>query len=135
MKNFMTSVAVAAALIPAMSAQSADIGVSIEIAQPGVYGRVDIGRFPQPPAVVLTIPVIIEPPRVVLAQPVQPVYLWVPLGHRKDWGKHCRHYNACGVPVYFVRHDWYEEQVMVPHRQRSNDHGQGKGKGRGKDKD
>ena len=29
-----------------------DIGVSISISQPGVYGRIDIGRFPQPAVVV-----------------------------------------------------------------------------------
>ncbi|HXF47142.1 MAG TPA: hypothetical protein VNK91_13585 [Burkholderiaceae bacterium] len=117
----------AAAVAPAMAA---DIGVSIEIAQPGVYGRVDIGRFPQP-AVILPQPVIIEPPRVVV-QPVQPVYMWVPPGHRKDWKKYCRHYNACGVPVYFVRHDWYEQHVKG--RGRGGDDFPGKGKGHGKGK-
>jgi hypothetical protein len=73
-----------------------------------VYGRIDIGRYPQP-AVILPQPVIIEAP-VVHVQP-QPVYLWVPMGHRKNWRKHCREYNACGVPVYFVRHDWYDRNV------------------------
>ena len=48
-----------------------------------------------------------------VAQPVQPVYVWVPQGHRKHWSKHCHDYNACGVPVYFVRHDWYHDHVMV----------------------
>ena len=39
----------AAAAVPA---QATDVGVSIGISQPGVYGRIDIGRFPQPAVVV-----------------------------------------------------------------------------------
>ena len=89
----------------------ADVGVSIQISQPGVYGRVDIGRFPQP-AVVVTQPVVIRP--AVVAQPVQPVYMWVPPGHRKNWRKHCGQYGACGVPVYFVRDGWYQQHVAPP---------------------
>lgn len=125
MKKLLVSLLAAVAAAPAIAA---DIGVSIEIAQPGVYGRIDVGRFPQP-RVILPQPVIIEPPRVVV-QPVQPVYMWVPPGHRKNWKKHCREYNACGVPVYFVRHDWYDEHV----RGRGGDDLPGKGKGHGKGK-
>ncbi len=108
------------------SAQAADVGVSVEISQPGVYGRIDIGRFPQPQVVVAQ-PVIITRPVVVAPAPPEPVYLWVPPGHRKDWRKHCGKYNACGVPVYFVRDDWYDRKVKP--------HGKGKGKGRGHDDD
>jgi hypothetical protein len=133
MRKLKVSCAVAALFLPAVTALTADVGVSIGIAQPGVYGRIDIGRFPQPPAVVAPQPVIIEPPRLVVAKP-QPVYLWVPPGHQKDWGKHCNKYNACGVPVYFVRQDWYEEKVMGPQRGNGgNGHGQGKGHGKGRD--
>jgi len=63
----------------------------------------------------------------VVAQPVQPVYMWVPPGHRKHWSKHCHEYNACGVPVYFVRHDWYRDHVMVA----DGGHGHGNGHGKG----
>jgi hypothetical protein len=107
-----------------------DVGVSIGISQPGVYGRVDIGRFPQP-AVIVSQPVIIAPPpRTVVVQP-QPVYLWVPPGHRKKWAKHCHEYNACGHPVYFVRDDWYEHNVRyADNRGQGKGHGKGKGKGR-----
>lgn len=108
------------------SAQAADVGVSVQISQPGVYGRIDIGRFPQPQVVVAQ-PVIITRPVVVAPAPPEPVYLWVPPGHRKDWRKHCGKYNACGVPVYFVRDDWYDRKVKP--------HGKGKGKGRGHDDD
>jgi hypothetical protein len=112
------------------SAHAADIGVSIGISQPGVYGRIDIGRFPQP-AVVLPQPVIIQPAPVVVHQPVQPVYLWVPPGHRKNWRKHCGQYGACGVPVYFVQDGWYQQHVMVRgdgHPGRGHGHGHGKHK-------
>ena len=130
MKRFIvvmvTAATAAGAFVFTAPARAADVGVSISIAQPGVYGRVDIGRFPQP-AVIVPQPVIIERPRVVVEQ--QPVYLWVPPGHQKDWAKHCKHYNACGVPVYFVRDDWYDQHVMAEHR------GQGKGHGKGKGKD
>ena len=91
----------------AAPAQAADVGVSIGISQPGVYGRVDIGRFPQPQVIVQQ-PVIIQQRH--YPQPVQPVYMWVPPGHQKNWGKHCGRYNACGVPVYFVQDNWYREQ-------------------------
>ncbi len=109
---------------------AAEVGVSVQISQPGVYGRIDIGRFPQPQVVVAQ-PVVIAPPPVVAAQ--SPMYLWVPYGHRKHWRKHCHEYNACGVPVYFVRHDWYRDHVMVVAR--PDHHRKGKGKRGGRDHD
>ena len=121
--------------ITAGAAHAADVGVSVQISQPGVYGRIDIGRFPQP-QVIVTQPVVIAPPPVVVAQPGQPVYMWVPQGHRKHWSKHCHEYNACGVPVYFVRHDWYRDHVMVAgNGQGDHDNHKGKGKGHGKGHD
>jgi hypothetical protein len=106
----------AALVLPTVPAQAGnvDVGVSVQISQPGVYGRIDIGRFPQP-QVIVTQPVVVVPPRVIVAHPVQPVYMWVPPGHRKNWRKHCAGYGACGVPVYFVRHDWYDRHVHAVH--------------------
>lgn len=135
-------------LLSAAAASATDVGVSVQISQPGVYGRVDIGRFPQP-AVIVPQPVIVQPPPVVVAQPravvvqPQPVYMWVPPGHRKNWRHHCHEYGACGVPVYFVRHDWYGQHVMVADGRREHGrdddrgrgHGKGHGKGRGKHDD
>ena len=46
----------------------------------------------------------------------QPVYLWVPPGHQKNWRKHCGRYDACGRPVYFVQDNWYNT-VYVPRYQ------------------
>ena len=96
------------AAAPARAAD-VDVGVSIGISQPGVYGRIDIGRFPQPQVIVQQ-PVIIQRH----ARAPEPVYLWVPPGHQKNWGKHCGRYNACGVPVYFVQERWYRDHVMRP---------------------
>ena len=114
----------ALALAHSGGAAAADVGVSVQISQPGVYGRIDIGRFPQPQVVVAQ-PVIIVRPVVLQQAPPQPGYMWVPPGHRQNWRKHCGQYNACGVPVYFVQDQWYGEHVQ----------GYGKGKYKGKDKD
>ena len=129
------------ALALAAPSFAADVGVSVSVSQPGVYGRVDIGRFPQPQVVVAQ-PVIVQrpvivhqpQPQMVVVQP-EPVYMWVPPGHRKNWRKHCAHYNACGVPVYFVRDDWYGSNVhRGPGRDRDRDDDRGHGHGRGHDK-
>jgi len=45
------------------------------------------------------------------------MYLHVPPGHEKKWRKHCAKYNACGRPVYFVRHDWYNNVYVPRHRE------------------
>ena len=112
MKSFALAAVAAFVCIGAVSpASAADVGVSISVSQPGVYGRVDIGRFPQP-AVVVQQPIYIERP-VRLVSPPQPVYLWVPPGHQKHWSKHCGEYNACGAPVYFVRDEWYQRNVLA----------------------
>jgi hypothetical protein len=104
----------------AASAQTS-VGVSVSVNQPGVYGRIDIGNMPPPP-VVYAKPIIYAPPRVRVVQ--EPMYLYVPPGHQKNWGKHCKRYNACGQPVYFVRESWVRERY-------EHEHG---GKGHGKDK-
>lgn len=61
----------------------------------------------------------------------------IPPGHQKNWSKHCARYNACGVPVYFVREDWYQERYARPQDDRGPgpEQGRGNGKGNGKGKD
>jgi hypothetical protein len=126
-----------AATAPAQ-AGNVDVGVSIGISQPGVYGRIDIGRYPQP-QLIKQQPVVI----VRQAAPPPPMYLWVPPGHQRNWKNHCGAYNACGAPVYFVQERWYNDHVMRDYResprgepmrgerQEGERHDNGKGHGKG----
>jgi hypothetical protein len=146
MKHVFVAVATLAVLAAAPAARAnVDVGVSVQISQPGVYGRVDIGHFPQP-AVVVAQPVLVTPPPpplprpgLIVVRPVAPpppVYMWVPYGHQRNWTHYCSRYHACGVPVYFVRDDWYRHHVHPKYRGKGKDHGdhsRGKGKGRGRD--
>lgn len=124
------------ALLAAGAAQATDVGVSVQIGQPGFYGRIDIGNT-APPPVVLREPVWVQRRPV----HVEPVYMRIPPGHQKHWSKHCARYNACGVPVYFVREDWYQDRYeRRDERGHDDDHGKGKhgkghGHGKGKDRD
>ena len=133
---FIKALTVSALVLAVGSAHAADVGVSVQISQPGVYGRIDLGRFPQP-AVVVAQPVWVAPPVVVAGPRPEPVYMWVPPGHRKNWRQHCRRYQACGTPVYFVQDRWYRSHVAPPpqyHDRRDDDrgrHGRGHGHGRG----
>lgn len=120
------------------TAGAADVGVSITIGEPGFYGRLDIGNYP-PPQLVYAQPIVVQPVRGVV---YEPIYLRVPPGHARDWGKHCRHYGACGHPVYFVQERWYNDVYVPRYREqhrgdRWNDHGKGHGKGhrKGRDRD
>jgi hypothetical protein len=113
---------------------AADVGVSISVGQPGFYGQIDIGNIPRPPVVFAQPVVIAQSPEYVSAQPI---YLHVPPGHEKHWGKHCAEYHACGRPVYFVRDDWYNSEYVprYSHHDDDGDHGHGHGNGHHKDHD
>ncbi|MCY4757026.1 hypothetical protein [Pelomonas aquatica] len=129
MKKIYSAAAIA---LLAGAAQAADVGVSIQVGQPGFYGRIDIGNTAPPP-------VVVAEPVWVQRRPVrvEPVYMRVPPGHQKHWDKHCAEYNACGVPVYFVREDWYQERYGERSERRrddDDDQGHGRGKGHGKHK-
>jgi hypothetical protein len=100
-----------AAALPAIDATAADIGVSVNVGQPGFYGRIDIGNASPP--VIYAQPLIIAPAPVAVMQ--RPIYLRVPPGHEKNWSKHCARYAACGQQTYFVREDWYSS-VYAPAR-------------------
>jgi hypothetical protein len=147
MKSLLLAGALVVASLPGFAA-NVDVGVSIGISQPGVYGRIDIGRFPQPQVIVQQ-PVIVGRPIVRRVQPVQPVYLWVPVVQQQNWGRHCGRYGACGVPVYFVQDRWYRDHVAAGRRYdpryerrddwREHDRGdrgdRGRGKGQGRYRD
>jgi len=120
--KLLAALALAGACMSPALAQTS-VGVSIGINQPGVYGRIDIGAMPPPP-VIYPQPVIYAPPQVAVVQP--PIYLYVPPGHQKHWGKYCGHYNACGKPVYFVQESWVRERYE---REGSGGHGNDKNHG------
>jgi hypothetical protein len=127
MKRLLLLAAVSFAAVVPQWASAADVGVSISVGQPGFYGQIDIGN--------------VSRPQVVYAQPVwvqrrevniEPIYLRVPPGHEKKWGKHCARYNACGRPVYFVRDDWYQQTYasQYPSRGERDDRDDDRGHGR-----
>lgn len=101
---------------------------------PGVYGQIQIGNAPPPP-LLYSRPVVIHRPAVVV--PAEPMYLYVPPGHAKNWRKHCARYDACGRPVYFVKEPPRRGDSHGQGRRHDNDHdnGHGKGKGHGKHRD
>lgn len=128
--NYLLACALAASLLHT-PAQAADVGVSINVSQPGFYGRIDVGRVPGP-MVIYPQPIIIEQRPVAVVR--QPIYLRVPPGHEKHWDKHCSRYGACGQPVYFVQDNWYRD-VYAPRvvedrggRGQGQDNGHGHGK-------
>lgn len=125
-----SALALLAAAAPALA--ETQVGISIGIAQPGIYGRIDIGNAP-PPLVVMPQPVIIAPPPQAVLVQRRPIYLYVPPGHQKNWAKHCRRYDACGQPVYFVQERWVQDRY-AERRGRGGDGHPGKGKGNGKGK-
>ena len=99
-------------LAPLLAAPvQAQVGFSLQVGQPGFYGQLNVleGAYPTP-QLLYPQPLLVER-RPAYARP--PVYLRVPPGHAKNWGKHCSRYSACGVPVYFVSDRWYED-VYVP---------------------
>lgn len=127
MKRFLF---IMAALFVAVSAEAADVGVSVSIGQLGFYGQIDIGNFPRP-EIIYPQPVLIAPVPVGVAPP-PPIYVHVPPGHEKKWEKHCHKYNACGRPVYFVRDRWYNEKYVPAYQARHGHRGDGPGDHRGK---
>lgn len=116
----MNRLIVAAALVAATLSTTvfaADVGVSVSVGQPGFYGRLDIGGYPQPQ-------VIYSQPRVVERVYVErePVYMRVPPGHAKNWRKYCHRYNACGERVYFVQDNWYNHEYAPRYQEQHYNH-------------
>ena len=141
MNKLILGAALIATSAPVMAG---DVGVSITLNQPGLFGQINIGEVAQ------------QPPQLIYAQPViiqrdsrygaEPIYLHVPPGHEKHWDMHCAQYNACGRPVYFVRDDWYNREYVPRHQQHGDhhdddghrhdgDHRDDDGHGNGKDHD
>lgn len=116
MKRFLIAAAVAAATVTT-PVLAANVGVSVSIGEPGFYGQIDIGGYPQP-QVVYSQPVVIQP--VPSGRP--PIYLRVPPGYAKHWREHCHEYNACGERVFFVRNGWYNREYVPRYQERHHDH-------------
>jgi hypothetical protein len=116
MMKTLSAVLFCACALPALAG---DLSMSVTVGQPGFYGQINIGNVP-PPQLVYSQPVVIQPaPQFVAAAPI---YLHVPPGHEKHWGKHCAEYNACGRRVYFVRDDWYNNEYVPRYRANGGDH-------------
>lgn len=111
MKLFVLAVLTAAISV---SAGAADVGVSVSVGQPGFFGRLDIGDYPQPQ-------LLYPQPRMIRRGPESrpPVYMHVPPGHARNWQKHCSAYNACNERVYFVRDGWYNNQYVPRYQERN----------------
>ena len=114
MKRLLLAAVFVAVTAPVLAA---DVAMSVSIGQPGFYGQIDIGDYPQP-RVLYRQPMMIE--RVEIDRP--PIYLRVPPGHAKNWRKHCHAYNACGERVYFVQNNWYQTQYVPQYRQRHGEY-------------
>jgi len=111
MKKYLLAAALTLGAVAGASA-STNVGVSIGINQPGVYGRIDIGNAPQPMLVYPQPVVIAPPPRPI---PRQPIYLYVPPAHQQHWSQYCGRYSACGQPVYFVQESWVRDRYQRAH--------------------
>lgn len=128
--------------VSASPSQAADAYINATVGgafAPGVYGQIQIGNNPPPPLLYRQPVVITRGPAYV----AEPLYLYVPPGHAKNWRKHCDRYNACGRPVYFVRADknnrwwdggprgyddrkhWHDKSKYDKHHR--DDHGRGRG--------
>lgn len=100
-----------------LPAQAADVGVSISVDQPGFFGRIDIGGYPQP-RVIYEQPILVE--AVSVSQSV--IYLHVPNQHAKNWHKYCHKYQACGERVMFVQDSWYADEYVPHYQKQRHDH-------------
>jgi hypothetical protein len=115
-KMFMKRMLLIAGLMITMPALASDVGISINVGEPGFYGQIDIGDYPRP-ELIFTRPVIIEhEPEY---EHAGPIYLHVPPGYENHWERHCGEYHACGRQVFFVTHRWYND-IYVPHYREHN---------------
>jgi hypothetical protein len=118
MKQLLFAVAITSMTFSA-SVLGADVGVSVSIGEPGFFGRIDVGDAPAPRFINRSPVIGIRGPGEALPPPI---YLHVRPGHERNWRRHCREYDACGQPVYFVRDDWYNNTYVPHYRERHRDH-------------
>lgn len=118
----MKSLILAATLLSAAVGAQAQVGVSLNIGQPGFYGRLDIGDFPAP-QLIYPQPIIVQRPAYYAGRPI---YLRVPPTYARDWPRYCNRYNACNQEVYFVQDSWYTNQYVPRYRQMHPDRHDGR---------
>src|SRR5688500_2014011 len=99
--TFAATGAAAGILLAGFGGAALAADVTVNIGDPGYYGRLDLGDAPKP-VLVTPSPIIIEKERVVQ----EPTYIYVPAVQRNDWAQYCGRYEACGRPVYFVEERW-----------------------------
>jgi hypothetical protein len=139
-KKIIASLLLSLSALPGLPAMADDLGINVilegEVA-PGVYGRVELGNDSRPDIYYREPMIIVSDSKYARSRPV---YLHVPPGHAKNWGKHCSKYRACDRPVYFVRSAEYDEHYTDDHghdehkHEKNNRPGKGKGQGNGKGK-
>jgi len=135
----MNRLLLAAALAMAAAPAFAQVGVSVNIGEPGFYGQIELGNNYPPPQVVYQQPVVVEQVPESLGPPI---YLRVPPGYARDWRHHCAEYRACGHRVYFVRDSWYTNEYAPryhrdhfgPGPEHRDDHGWDHGHDHGPDR-
>lgn len=117
----LACVGIVTCLAASLTAHADDLGINVILegeVTPGVYGRVEVGNNSHPS-------IYYPEPRIVVKESryakSRPVYLHVPPGHAKNWGKHCHKYHACERPVYFIKSVEYEESYQREHS-RDHDH-------------
>jgi hypothetical protein len=118
MKRLLFAAAWTAAAFSAPA--SAQIGVTVNVGEPGFFGRIEIGGAP-PPQLVYSRPVVIEGGPAGVGR--DPIYLHVRPGYERNWRRHCGEYNACGQPVFFVKDDWYRNRYVPHYRAHRADYG------------
>ncbi len=114
MKRLISYAFAVMAVASSLAQAQTNIGVSIGINQPGVYGRIDIGNYPAPVPVYAEPIIVRRAPRNVQ---LQPIYLYVPPSQQRNWARHCGAYGACGQPVYFVQESWVRERYDSDRRE------------------
>jgi hypothetical protein len=114
MKKLFIALALTAA--GAAAPAFAGVGVSIQVGEPGFYGRLDVGDYDRP-RLINNRPVIVT--RGYRNAP--PIYVRVPAAHQRNWSRYCSRYDACGRPVYFVRDEWYRDDY-APRYRRAHGH-------------
>ncbi len=98
------------ALAAMMAAVMAAGVASAKDTDPGIYGAIDVSRFPKP-ATLNSRPVTATAPA--KRGKAQPIYVHVTAGEARHWHGTCQTYDACGVPVYFVTEGWFRS-VYLP---------------------